>query len=110
MKKIALIDKPGPTTEPYDRKYMLGVVAGYCYRNPSILRNASLTLARGRNYRNGKWDDDESWVPCVSFEIDELDEARWEFLRAGIGEYWIDFHVLPDDWATQIIYPSEFKK
>lgn len=110
MKKIALIDKPSLITEPYDRKYMLGVVAGYCYRNPSILRNASLTYAMGCGYKNGKWDDNYSRILYVSFEIDELDEARWEFLRAGIGEYWIDFRVLPDNWQTLVIYPSEFKK
>ncbi|MEK7087046.1 MAG: hypothetical protein AAB935_02175 [Patescibacteria group bacterium] len=110
MKKVALIDKPSSITEPYDRKYMLGMVAGYCYRNPSILRNASLTYVWERGYKNGAWEDNYSWILCVSFEIDELNEAKWEFLEAGIGEYWIDFHVLPDDWKTFIIYPSEFKK
>ncbi|MEK7573932.1 MAG: hypothetical protein AAB514_00140 [Patescibacteria group bacterium] len=69
-----------------------------------------MTLIWGRDYKNGAWEDTYSWIPCVSFEIDELDKARWQFLKTGIGEYWIDFKVLPDDWKTSIICPSEFKK
>jgi hypothetical protein len=96
MKKIVVVDKIGEHYEPYDRKYILDQVAGYCYRNPSILRNAGMTTVK--------------LVSCVCFEIDELTEAKWQFLRHGIGSWAVDLKVLPDGWETTVMYPSEFKK
>ena len=96
MKKIVVVDKIGEHYEPYDRKYILDQVAGYCYRNPSILRNAGMATVKS--------------VSCVCFEIDELTEAKWKFLRNGIGSWAVDLKVLPDDWETTIMYHSEFKK
>ena len=109
MKKIVVLNKIGEIYEPYDRQYILGEVAGYCYRNPSILRNASMTSVWARGYANGAWENHCKWVSCVSFEIDELTEAKWEFLLDGIGSWAVELKVLPDDWETTVIYPSEFR-
>lgn len=112
MKKIVLLDVIEVYTEPYDRQYLLGEVAGYCYRNPSILRNAGMTTVMARGYLacKGVWEDHEKPVSCVCFEIDELTEAKWEFLLESIGSWAVELKVLPDDWETTTIFPSEFKK
>lgn len=109
MKKIVVLDKIGENYEPYDRPYILGEVAGYCRRNPSILRNASMTSVWRRGYKEGVWEDHCKWVSYVSFEIDELSEEKWEFLLASIGSWAVELEMLPDDWETTIIYPSEFR-
>ncbi len=108
MKKIVVLDKVESCHEPYDRQYILGEVAGYCHRNPSILRNASVTRLWRQGYKNGAWGHCE-WVWCVSFEIDELTEGKWEFLREGIGSWAVELEVLPDDQETTVVFPSEFK-
>ena len=115
MKKIVVIDKTGENYEPYDRKYILGEVAGYCYRNPSILRNAGMTTVMNRGYtylahKSAWYYTHEESVSCVCFEIDELTEAKWRFLINGIGSWAVNLEVLPDDCETTIMYPSEFKK
>lgn len=112
MTKIALFDKIESYTEPYDRQYLLGEVVGYCHRNPSILRNAGMTTVMARGYRahQGVWEDHEKLVSVVCFEIDEITEAKWEFLLSSIGSWAVELKVLPDDWETTIIFPSEFKK
>lgn len=112
MKKIVVLDKIGKIYEPYDRQYILGEVAGYCYRNPSILRNAGMTTVMARGYLAHKsvWEDHEKPVSFVCFEIDELTEAKWEFLLSSIGSWAVELKVLPDDCETTIIYPSKFKK
>ncbi len=112
MKKIALYDVIGKHYEPYDRQYLLGEVAGYCHRNPSILRNAGMTSVWARGYlaHKGVWENHKKIVSCVCFEIDEVTEAKWEFLLSSIGSWAVELKVLPDDWETTIIYPSEFKK
>jgi hypothetical protein len=112
MKKIVVLDTIGENYEPYDRQYILGEVAGYCHRNPSILRNASMTSVWARGYlaHKGVWEDHRKWVSCVCFEIDEVTEAKWEFLLSSIGSWAVELKVLPDDWETTVIYPSEFKK
>ncbi|MDO8728797.1 MAG: hypothetical protein Q7K26_02775 [bacterium] len=112
MKKIVVLDKIVDGIEPYDRQYVLGEVAGYCRRNPSILRNAGIVIVMSRGYhsRIGVWDDTARPVYCVCFEIDELTEAKREFLLEGIGSWAVELKVLPDYWETTILYPSEFKK
>lgn len=111
MTKIALYDQIKIGYEPYDRKYLLGEVAGYCHRNPSILRNAGITTVMAYGYRahQGVWENHEKPVSCVCFELDEVTEAKWEFLLSSIGSWAVELKVLPDDWETTIIYPSEFK-
>jgi hypothetical protein len=111
-KKIVVLDKIGENYEPYDRKYILGEVAGYCYRNPSILRNAGMTTVMHRGYlaHKGVWENHDKPVSCVCFEIDELTEAKWQFLLDGIGSWAVELRLLPDDWETTVIYPSEFRK
>ncbi len=110
MKKICIFDTTGSGYEPYDRQYILREVAGYCHRNPSILRNAGMTTVLSRGYLAHKsvWEDHDKLTSCVCFEIDELTEAKWEFLLCGIGSFAVELKVLPDDWETTIIYPSEF--
>lgn len=109
MKKIVVLDWIGEHFEPYDREYILDQVAGYCYRNPSILRNASFTRFMWHAYKNGAWEDRLSSVICVSFEIDEITEAKWQFLQSSIGSWAVTLKVLPDDWSTLVMYPSEFR-
>lgn len=110
--KIVVLDKIGEHCEPYDRKYILGEVAGYCYRNPSILRNAGMTTVMHRGYlaHKGVWENHDKPVSCVCFEIDELTEAKWQFLLDGIGGWSVDLELLPDDWEMTVIYPSKFKR
>ena len=112
MKKIALIDITEPGYEPYDRKYLLGEVAGYCYRNPSILRNAGMTTVTARGYlaHRSEWSNNEKPVSCVCFEIDEITDAKWEFLLSSIGSWAIRLQILSDEEETTIVYPSEFRK
>lgn len=112
MKKIVVLDKIDDYLEPYDRQYILGEVAGYCHRNPSILRNAGMTSVWARGYlaHKGIWKDYCKWVSCVCFEIDELTEAKWKFLLDSIGSWAVELKVLPDDWETTVIYLSKFKK
>ena len=112
VKKIVVLDRIGENYEPYDRQFILGEVASYCHRNPSILRNAGMTTVMHRGYlaHESVWENHEKPVSCVCFEIDELTEAKWEFLLAGIGSWAVELKVLPDDEETTIIYPSEFEK
>ena len=109
-KKIALLDVIGNGYEPYDRQYLLDQVAGYCGRNPSILRNAGMTTVMARGYlaHRGVWENHEKPVSCVCFEIDEITDAKWRFLLNGIGSWAVKLEVLPDDTETTILYPSEF--
>lgn len=110
MKKVVILDKIGKIFEPYDRMYILEQVAGICYRNSSILRNASMTSVWRRGYANGRWEDHCKWVSCVSFEVDEITEKKWKFLLSSIGSWAVEIEVLPDDCETTVIFPSEFKK
>jgi len=112
-KKIVVLDKIGDYYEPYDRPHVLGGVARICHDNPSILRNAGYTTVMARGYlaHKGVWENHDKPVSCVCFEIDELTEAKWEFILEwpdSIGA--VEFDVLPDDWETTVIYPSEFRK
>lgn len=110
-KKVVILDQVGEYLEPYDRQYILDIVAGYCQRNPSILRNASMTSVMGRGYKNGAWEKHEKCLSCVSVEVDEITEAKWKFLQLAFGNqaYRVELQVLPDDWETTIIYRSEFR-
>lgn len=112
MKKIALYDIARNGYEPYDRQYLMGQVADCCRRNPSILRNAGMTTVMARGYlaHESVWEDREKPVSVVCFEIDELTDAKREFLLSSIGSWAVKLGVLPDDWETTVIYPSEFKK
>jgi len=110
VKKIVILDQINNHLEPYDRQYILGEVAGYCHRNPSILRNASMTSVWGEDHKDGMWETHEKVIHCVSFEIDELTEGKWEFLCSSIGSWAVELKVLPDDWETTVIFPSEFEK
>ena len=112
MKKIVLLNLVTKNHEPYDRNYLLGEVARYCYRNPSILCNAGMTSVWARGYlgHERRWENHCKWVSCVCFEIDEITEAKWKFLEESIGSWAIELKVLPDDWETTIIYPSEFQQ
>lgn len=109
MKKIVVLDTIGDCYEPYDRSYILDQVAGYCSRNPSILRNASMTTVRAQGYRNGKWEAHKKPVQCVAFEVAYLSDAVWDFLNSGIGSWAVKLEVLPDDQEMTIIYPSDFQ-
>ena len=110
MKKIALLDIVEPGYESYDRHYLLGQVAGYCYRNPSILRNAGMTTVKTRGYlaHKQRWEDHERPVSCVCFEINEITESKWNFLLSSIGSWAVTLQILPDETETTILYPSEF--
>lgn len=110
MKKIVVRDKIGDMYEPYDRQYILDQVAGYCHRNPSILRNAGMTSVRGRGYKNGAWENHDKMVSYVCFELDALTDAKWEFLQNSIGSWAVELEVLLDDTETTIHYPSEFAR
>lgn len=121
MKKVVILDIVMDGYEPYDRQYLLGQVAGCCHRNPSILRNAGMTTVHARGYlaHRGKWANHTKPVHCVSFEVKELTAAIRDFLRSAIGRWkgeeafgnWaVELDVLPDDWETTAIYPSEFRE
>ncbi len=90
----------------------MGEVAGDCHRNPSILRNAGIATVRGRGYlaHKGVWEDHNKMVSYVCFELDEMTDAKWEFLQSSIGSWAVKLEVLPDDTETTIHYPSEFSK
>jgi hypothetical protein len=109
--KIVILDVIGKSYEPYDRKYLLVQVAGYCHLNQSILRNAGMTTVMARGYlaHKGVWENHEKPVSCVCFEIDEVTDAKWRFLLNGIGSWAVTLEVLPDNWETTIHFPSEFK-
>lgn len=121
MKKVVILDIVGDGYEPYDRRFILGEVAGCCHRNPSILRNAGMTTVHARGYlaHNGKWENRTKPVHCVSFEVKELTAAIRDFLHSAIGRWrgeenmlgnWaVELDVLPHDWETTVIYPSEFQ-
>ena len=112
MKKVVLLDCTKENFEPYDRMYLLGEVARCCNRNQSILRNAGMTSVWARGYFGHKriWEDHSKWVSCVCFEIDEITKAKWKFLQESIGSWATELKVLPDDWETTVIYPSDFQQ
>ena len=109
MKKIVLLDKIDENHEPYDREYMLQMVYTFCSRNSCIARNVSITSLYRNGYKDGVWETHNKWVSYISFEIDEVTKAKLEFLDS-LRDYWGDvkFQVLPDDWKTTILCPSEF--
>lgn len=110
VRKIVVRDITEAGYEPYDRQYILGEVAGYCQRNPSILRNAGMTTVLGRGYleRESVWENHSKPVHYVCFELDELTDAKWEFLQSSIGSWAVRLDVLPDDTEVTVHYPSEF--
>lgn len=112
VKKVVVRDITEDGYEPYDRQYILGEVAAYCDRNPSILRNAGMTTVRGRGYLEHKsvWEDHEKPMHYVCFEIDEITDAKWDFLENSIGSFAVKLEVLPDDTETTTSYPSEFAR
>ncbi len=109
MKKIVILDKIDQYHEPYDREYMLQMVYSFCSRSSSIARNTSMTSVWREGYKDGAWEAHKKAVSCVSFELDEITEVKWQFLDE-LRDYWGDvaLAVLPDDWETTIICPSEF--
>ena len=111
MHKIVVLDRIDENHEPYDRPYILQTVADLCHRNAAILRNASMTTVMARGYlsHQRRWENHLKPVSCVCFEIDELTNEKCAFLFHSIGSYAVELDVLPKDWETPIIYPSEFR-
>lgn len=111
MHKIVVLDRIDQNHEPYDRPYILQTVADLCQRNATILRNAGMTTVMARGYLSHKrrWEDHTKPVSCVCFEIDELTKEKCTFLFHSIGSYAVELDVLPKDWETTVIYPSEFR-
>lgn len=108
MKKIVILDKIGKVYEPYDREFILQMTYEFCCRNSCIIRNVSMTSVWKQGYFDGAWEDHCKWVSYVSFEIDEIIDAKWQFLLVSIGSYAVNLEILPDDWETTIIFPSNF--
>ena len=110
MHKIVVLDKIDHFYEPYDRPYILQIMTDLCHRNAAILRNAGMTTVMARGYlaHKRRWEDHEKPVSCVCFEIDELTKEKCAFLFHSIGSYAVELDVLPKDWETTLIYPSEF--
>ncbi|MFZ1987831.1 MAG: hypothetical protein WAV21_02240 [Minisyncoccia bacterium] len=106
VKKIALLDVVQNGYEPYDRRFMLQMTYEFCLKNPSIIRNVSLVNLLRQVRLGGRVIN----APHISFEIDEITEAKWEFLLDSIGSWAVKLEVLPDDTETTILVPSEFRK
>lgn len=106
MKLVVLLDVIDQQHEPYDRPYLLEQVAGYCHRNPSLFGDAGYTTVYARGYLAHKraWENHEKPVNCVYFEVRELNEKVWEFLRSSIGSWAVQLAELPDDCETTPIY------
>jgi hypothetical protein len=111
MRKLVVLDKIDDLYEPYDRPYILQTVATLCHKNATILKNTGYTSVWRRGYlaHQGVWENHCKWVSCVCFEIDELTPDKCAFLFASIGSYAVELEVLPTEWETTIIYPSEFR-
>ena len=105
-KKIVILDLTESYCEPYDRRFMLQMTYEFCLRNSCIIRNvSSINLCKRVRPGGGVVN-----APHISFEIDEITEAKWQFLLNSIGSWAVKLEVLPDDAETTILIPSEFKK
>lgn len=105
-KKIVILDLIGKNCEPYDRRFMLQMTYEFCLRNSCIIRNVSSIDLRKRIRLGGEVVN----APHISFEIDEITEAKWEFLLNSIGSWAVKLEALPDDSGTNILIPSDFKE
>jgi hypothetical protein len=112
VKKIVVRDITEEGYEPYDRPYILDEVAGLVSRSKSILRNAGMTTVYGHGYKAHRkaWDTNEKPCHYVCFEIDEITDAKWEFLENSILSIAVKLEVLPDDTEVTVHYPSQFAR
>lgn len=104
MAKIVVRDIVDVGYEPYDRQYMLGIVAGYCQRNPSILRNPGMVTLPGYGYKSHRerWDDHQKPVHYVAFDVVGNLPAAMQFLKTAIGRWAVKLEVVSQETETTL--------
>ncbi len=119
MKKITFVDRIEvwggflcAPYEPYDRNYTLDMMAKYCQTYPSTFRNAGITIVMNNTFlsHDEGWAEYEEPTPCICFEVENITKVDWETFLTSFGGLAVKLQILPDDWKTITVHPSEFEE
>ncbi len=102
---IVLRDVIEKNFEPYDRKYLLGEMAGMCDRIP-FLKNSGLCSLQGMGYKDGEWERHEKVMTYVCLEINEITGGEWTFTQEAIGEWAVKLELLQIHPEDVSVFPT----